>query len=347
MPPLVTAAGFASNYCQNAPREGSAEQRRRYFSPPSLPRKGPGPLNIGDVSGDAAWRSPLEQRSFAEYLAYFLNEGVTLPPMARLPGFTTDLLQVDFMHTDLGAWIAANSLIELVEEGAFGVHRGAWKIRVNRALRRAFIEFKTWAADQRVDQSQPSFNFKRLTMSKAGDWPEFKGKTHNTMVVCFWLCDFVLRRTCDTTGHRLRTTVLVSYRDMHQMMRSCGDAFSSEEADLFYSVGNKMLLAYACRSRLAQDLGQARWQIKPKHHHMCHGVSRAQKSKRNPRSQWLFKHESFVGAMCKVGAKTHANTASVSACKKWCLGWAVRATGTNRRRGGRIKHHFKRRRVAP
>eukprot|EP00969_Alexandrium_andersonii_P297319 13139839-Alexandrium_andersonii.AAC.1 len=100
--------------------------------------KSKGPLNFGDFSDGAAHSRPEHQRTTEAYLASFQ----VVPSLAQVRGWSLHALQVDFMHTDLGCWIAGNALIELVESGAFGVYKGRWEKRTNIALRQAWLRFK-------------------------------------------------------------------------------------------------------------------------------------------------------------------------------------------------------------
>eukprot|EP00969_Alexandrium_andersonii_P096280 4251205-Alexandrium_andersonii.AAC.1 len=46
---------------------------------------------------------------------------------------------------------------------------------------------------------------------------------------------------------------------------------------------------------------------------------RARKTRRNPRSTWCFKHESFVGLVVKSARSTHPAKTSLRALQKWPL----------------------------
>ena len=108
-------------------------------------------MNFANFSNDAPCFD--EQPTTEQYLKGFSGHGI--PALALLPGFNLSMLMVDFMHTDLSLWIAANMLIELCEENVFGCfRRGRWKQRIDLTLRAAWRQFRTWCKDHGIVQSQ-------------------------------------------------------------------------------------------------------------------------------------------------------------------------------------------------
>ena len=93
--------------------------------------------------------------------------------------------------------------------------------------------------------------------------------------------------------------------------------FSANMARRFHAAGLLMLRGYALLSRGAHLAGQARWQLKPQHHNLWHGFNFALRSRRNPRSYWLFRHEDFVGMAARIGR--NIQPASLSLLRLACL----------------------------
>ena len=249
--------------------------------------------------------------------------------MAKLPGFVLGMLMVDFMHSDLGCWISGNTLVELVASGRFGyLNIQAWTRRHELALRAAWIQFRAWAKANKVSHSVPCFNPARLSMASVHDWPELKGKSHNIMMVTVWLWDVVRPDLPNGDVHdKLRGTVLQAYVRIRNIITHAGLWLTADEAQELLDAGKLMLNSYKLLSWDAAPDSSPRWPLKPKHHHIDEGIRNAFKTRRNPRTHWLFKHEDFVGKEAKLVAKSHTATCGRRALERWVLRVALE-TGT-------------------
>ena len=157
-------------------------------------------------------------------------------------------------------------------------------------------------------------------MASDNNWPDFKSKAHNTLVSLQWLYDWTLRNP-STLGnyYKLIDTAVVSHGQYHAIMKRAGQSFSNSESDQFYTSGMMMLRSYSLLSRAAHIDKKARWQIKPKHHHLFHGFLHARKTRRNPRGFWLFRHEDFVGRTTAKGKHIHPSSLSKTLLQVWRL----------------------------
>ena len=150
------------------------------------------------------------------------------------------MLMVDFMHSDLGPWIVANVLLELVEEGHFGNFVGDWKSRNNFALRVAWLKFKEWAKNVNIQHSQGQFSLTKLSMATQNSWPEFKGKWHNTCVITLWLHHVLANEApCGTDREKARAALLEGYAIVRTTITSSGPQLNDYDAHLVLSAAAK------------------------------------------------------------------------------------------------------------
>ena len=73
-----------------------------------------GPLSYADFSDGAIHRNTELQRTTESDAESFANG--TLPPLARIDGWQLSTTMVDFMHTDIGEFIAGSVLAELLQD---------------------------------------------------------------------------------------------------------------------------------------------------------------------------------------------------------------------------------------
>ena len=142
-------------------------------------------------------------------------------------------------------------------------------------------------------------------MASSSEWPELKGKAHNCFVVLTWLSSWVKQRASVSNHHKLVDTCLLAHGHYHKIMRAAGPKFTIEQGRSFHEAGLVMLRSYTLLSKMAHLDKAARWQVKPKHHHLWHGFESAKQTLANPRSHWLFKHEDLVIKIMKQSKKTN------------------------------------------
>ena len=282
--------------------------------------KGSGPDNFADFSIAGRARRRRRELSVA---AVYEHE---IPELALLPLFSLLKLTIDFMHTDhlgLCLWLAANTLEYLCRIGAFGNYTGAWLLRMDAALAEAWRVFNIWATDAMLEHSQPCFTAASISMQKGATcWPELKAKAHNASVVCRWLSFFAESLECTTVEHMLVVIYLRAHRQVQDVMSSADRMFTDTEATLFLESGRLLLRSWSRLNRRAELSNQARWQLKPKHHHFEEGLHKAFQTRINPRHEWAYKHESFMGIVAKVCSKVHVSTCSLRTAQRWLLRWA-------------------------
>ena len=249
----------------------------------------------------------LEVRTHDEYLASFPGEP---PALSKLPGFhVVHSLRGDWMHEvcqGVGQSAAGNCLLELVEEGAFGVlpAGGPWKIRYNILLKSAYKDYRQWCKKLKIAQSQPSFNVSRLSLGEGlCHYPCLKGKAANSMWVIQWLNKITSSRPITTNHHRHRATLLWALAHSWRMIRDNGIWFDQPCRLAFGRVGKKLLRSNVLLSVRSKRLGVRRWQLKPKNHALQHSINFACRTGRNPGSHYTFKDEDFVGTKKKVATK--------------------------------------------
>ena len=121
----------------------------------------------------------------------------------------------------------------------------------------------------------------------------------------------------------LGNNILQAYADIRNLMENSGAWLQDMEATRLYTAGRLLLNSYKALSWEAQQNNQARWQLKPKHHHYFEGLRYAYFHRRNPAYQWLYKHEDAVGRVARMAAKAHPSTCAVRALERWLLNFCV------------------------
>ena len=172
--------------------------------------------------------------------------------------------------------------------------------------------------------SRTRLNNNVLGMQSSRDWPTYKGKAHDCMVLLEWLADFVRKNPSVGNYGKTRDTMLLAHAEYHRIMRGAGQFFSVEERNRFYDAGLTFLRCYTLLSRNAHLHGNPRFQLKPKHHALFHGFLYAKTYGMNPRSHWLFKHEDCVGLATSIGRVLHPATLSRGFLDCWLLQLALK-----------------------
>ena len=90
-----------------------------------------------------------------------------------------------------------------------------------------------------------------------------------------------------------------------------------------HTAGYVLVRSYKILAWSASRHNRARWQLKPKHHHILEGIHHAKKTLRNPRAHWLFKHEDFVGRIARLASKAHPTTCAKRALQLWAIKMAL------------------------
>ena len=124
-------------------------------------------------------------------------------------------------------------------------------------------------------------------------------------------------------------TCLKARTAVQDIMRDAGCRFTGGQADVCLYLGQVFVLPWSLLSQHAAARGHHRFQVKPKHHLYEEGLHHAFTSRRNPRSHWLYNHESFVGRVSRIAARTHPSKASLRTLQRWLL--AQRAGGAHKR----------------
>ena len=258
----------------------------------------------------------------AQYIAGFANHRV--PVLALILGFSTSMIMVDFMHSDLGPFIAANTLLEFCEEERFGPSFGSWLQRLTFCLRKAWLKFKEWAKTEGIAHSQPCFTPARLSVSSQHSWPELKAKCHNANMVMRWLAAEVIGFGPPLSDRdRVRVSLLQGWEVIYRTITHAGEWLSPAEAQRLHTAGYVLVRSYKILAWSASRHNRARWQLKPKHHHILEGIHHAKKTLRNPRAHWLFKHEDFVGRIARLASKAHPTTCAKRALQLWAIKMAL------------------------
>lgn len=243
-----------------------------------------------------------------------------------MPGFTIHSLGIDFMHCDhqgVALLLGANALIAYAEAGIFGDPPGRWEVRTNVRLQTAYRRFKAWCTARSIQHSQRKFNLTRCGMSSKSSWPELRVKSHNCDVICRWLASVAEGLAPDTWDMQLLNTALCAHKDVQLIMERNGKHLGAADARQLLHAGLAFLRAWSLLAKIAEDGSVARFSIRPKHHLFEEGVRRAFKTRRNPREEWVYKHESFVGQIAKVCGRSHVSTLSVRVLQRWLLKFDV------------------------
>jgi len=265
------------------------------------------------------------KRNLADYLRCF----VVLPWLARIFGFSLDIIRIDFMHTDhqgVAGWLAAHGLLSAAQSRA--APTGTWQVRMDAALRQLFHLFVAWCHANLVEHSEREFSVTRLSLGKsAADWPDFKGKAHNTAAVCKFLRSFLDSPAFAGHEDKMLLNAFVGWSEVQAVMHEAADTFSEQQANRFLKGGLTCLRSWGILAQLSARRHVQRHQIKPKHHAYEEAVRFAHRTRRNPRTTWLYRHESFVGLIGKVANKTHPATASRRVLQRWLVGFCRQSDG--------------------
>lgn len=274
--------------------------------------KAPGELNFANFGATAKHRELNQRRTTAEYLDSFAGSP---PALARLPGFHLDMIVLDYMHIvclGVAQFLVGNALFELADSGRFGAAWGQLRQlqRWNLQLRLGWFQFKAWCRRNGHQASQHMFTAAMLSMTNSLDWPMFKGKAHNTMVVLMWLAWVTeAERSADDMHQRMRARALHCLAQCWQEMTTHKTLWLSRStAKMIHVNGRMFLLCYrglaaeACRKKVA------RWALKPKFHLLDHCLWQGLQSRRSLASHWAFGDEHYVGVIAKIGKKTHIRT---------------------------------------
>ena len=129
---------------------------------------------------------------------------------------------------------------------------------------------------------------------------------------------------CGTDREKARAALLQGYAIVRTTITSSGPQLNDYDAHRVLFAGEALLDAYKVLTWQAAMQEQARWPLKPKHHHWHEGLRTCVATRRNPQSHWLPKHEHFVGIVAKIASKAHPATCSRRALERWALKIAVR-----------------------
>ena len=246
-----------------------------------------------------------------------------LPAFCSILGFHSSMLKYDYMHCmylGVMAIVIGNILQELVKERAFGQFEGPKTVTDVLQLRDAWRLFKAFCKTNKITSSQEVFTPARIGM---GEWPCFKGKAANTQKVAWWLHQFLRSRmgSHSTLREQVRYNVLHGWCRCDEIMRSSTDPlwFTQDEAAMFASMSELSVLSFEILSREAHENHQRKWPFKPTHHAIDEVASDVQRTLRNPRSVWGFKHEDFIGHLKKLGMRCHISTACATVLSRWKL----------------------------
>ena len=146
----------------------------------------------------------------------------------------------------------------------------------------------------------------------------------NCRNILAWLSD-VLRANPGSGMHaQLRLNCIVAWHRCDQLMDAAGMWFSAKQAALFQQLttfafqSNLFLLA-----RAAFAARSARYQIKPKHHAVDEIGWDVIRYRRNPKSNWCFKHEDCIGRLARVAVLTHPLSMSKRVLTRWRIRLAM------------------------
>lgn len=271
------------------------------------------------------------KRSHAEIMALFRGDP---PALTRVVGFNAKMVKYDVMHTlHLGvlAWVCGNVMVELLESDFWGRFRGALALKCNLQLRKAWAQFKRWCSKNAIDQSRPPFTLAQLGIENSGIrrcWPVLKAKASNAGKVFLWLAELLKTVKDDSHHHALRMLVMKGWADVLALLSSCDEIFfSPAEAERYHRSNRMALLAYGQLSRQSFEDKVPRWQLRPKHHVLDEIGDYVRDCRRNPRSQWLFKHEDYMGLVVAMGQSVRPQKASRRVLERFLLRYAFPSVG--------------------
>ena len=132
-----------------------------------------------------------------------------------IDGWSPGCNRVDFMHSGYQGHCqnaAGSTLVELVLEGFFGNSRTGYA----KLLAKAWLLFKLWCVNHKIQCSVPKFTRARLSWSKANDWPQLTGKAWHCRVILSWPFMHDVRLFCQshTNGGKCK-------RGWHHKLQYC------------------------------------------------------------------------------------------------------------------------------
>ena len=245
---------------------------------------------------------------------YMDSKAVEDLPQPLLHGVHISRFLHDTAHSQLlgtSKVLNASVLTYLCETDEFGpMGRGSYEPRLNRVLRSAFHDFKTWLRQNHLTATQPRFTASRLGRKARVQFPCLASKAVNGKRVSFWLASVCTARLQalgeeSTVLDRLVATCIWTYCATLAKFDAHGMVLQPSEAESLHRVGMLHLLTYSFLRKLSvstvgKRCNRSSWLILPKHHHLQHALDDALFSKVNPGSYHLLAAESFVGVCGRI-----------------------------------------------
>jgi len=241
------------------------------------------PSGYRDTSLEASWRT--NRCDHNAFVARVTTAGHTMSCVFALPGVTSAILHIDWMHTvDLGVGqdVLGNTLVDLVADYD-GSSRAERVDALWEDVQKLYIELSV------VDRL-PKFKWQTFAHGK-NEAPKLRGKaayTKGLVAVLKLLCD---RRWRSGTVHQRTVCSLLSHLDA--CYRHVDDR---DVAALAVSCRKTCTLVVALeRDALRGDPRSPRWRAKPKLHLMQELCETG--SSTTPKASWCYLDETFGGRM--------------------------------------------------
>jgi hypothetical protein len=288
-----------------------------------------GALVYTNFSSDAPWRGTLVSHDVWMAAAEEHQHG--LCPLCAVPGWHLQSIKIDTMHTlclGLGRHVNGNLVLELCAEGVYG--RGPRSDK----LKRCWLEFRHWCANNGVSCSQKCFTKERVRLVQT-DHPELRTKAWNSRLFSAFLAH-KLGTACPLEGNgALRATLAWAVAEFYLVMEMEGRFMSGEGVQRLAFAGQAMLQVYHALAQEAAENGRAMYGLRPKMHMLSHLIAQVETDKVNPRFFHCFKDEDMIGRTVKVAAKCHRTTISLRMMERYmlrlCLRWRGFAPAAARR----------------
>ena len=260
------------------------------------------PATMREFGRDADWKKSENRLSHWQLMERILQNGKTISPLFSCPGFTSDLVAIDWLHcVDLG--VCADFLGNLF---SMMVKKQAGRTKDEKLI--AFYKkIQKYYAEEGVTDRLDDLTW-LMIQKKGSKSPKLRASASEARKLVPFARQEAAR--CLSTGSEEETTALQAA--IH--LEKCYNCLSDFQSATLQTESTGFLLLYKALEQNANSVGKCAWKIKPKFHiwqELCMMDS-------NPVSHWVYRDEDFGGYVAQV-ARRRGGKPTVRACGEQVL----------------------------
>ena len=263
-------------------------------------------LTFKVTSLSAQWRQT--RRTAQEFLASLRAAGLPVSPLLSLPGFTLDMVVLDWLHVvdlGVGADLLGNLFWQVLTVSSTVFPGSNSEDRLFALWNRLLTWYKVTKPASRLDNLTKE-------MVKAGDKPKLKAKGAE----CRYLLTFGAEVACslaeaEPTAHNQTVSALFCKLVGLQRMVAGSTTF---QADAAAKLCRQVCVLYAALHQSMVAKGKPNlWDLKPKVHLLQEMVEYQTYMHGNPRNFWCYRDESWCGFWARASKRRGgANSAAMT-----------------------------------